>query len=143
MNKVYTNDELKLQISSKKLIGANLHMNSKKYDINLTNPANYFVINNSVLGYYFLKWYMAETHNVVLQKNYSIFCIDNRIGMYTVVPGKKLLVYRNILKVVDDEAYVEGNEESDADVNSEENKAHKVKSEHTNDTCDIEVVGYE
>ena len=145
MNKVYTNDELKLQISNKKLIGANLHMNSKKYNINLTNPANYFVINNSVLGYYFLKWYMAETHNVVLQKDYSIFCIDNRIGMYTLVPGKKLLVYHNTLKVIDDEAYLEGNEESDADAdaNSKENKERKVKSEHLNDICDIEVVGYE
>ena len=147
MNKVYTNHELKLQISNNKLIGANLHMNSKKYDINLTNPANYFVINNSILGYYFLKWYMAETHNVVLQKNYSIFCIDNRIGMYTLVPGKKLLVYRNTLKVIDDEAYVEAyvevNEESDADTNSEENKEQKIKSEHLNDICDIEVVGYE
>jgi hypothetical protein len=31
--KIYTNDELMSHVSKRKLIGANLHMNSKKYDI--------------------------------------------------------------------------------------------------------------
>jgi hypothetical protein len=64
--------------------------------------------------------------------------------MYTLVPGKKLLVYHNTLKVIDDEAYLEGNEESDADADADAiSKERKVKSEHLNDICDIEVVGYE
>jgi hypothetical protein len=149
LKKVYTNDELKLQISKRKLIGANLHMNSKKYSINLNTPSNYFIVHNSILGYYFLKWYMAETHDVVLQKNYSIFCIDNCIGMYTLVPGKKLLVCRDSLKVVDDEAYTEDNTDTDTDTDSgsaagtDTEQIDEMNNAQSNDICDIEVVEYD
>ena len=148
LKKMYTNDELKLQVSKRKLIGANLHMNSKKYNIDLNNPTNYFIVHNSVLGYYFLKWYMAETFDVVLQKNYSIFCIDNCIGMYTVIPGKKLLVCRESLKLVDDEAYREDDSDDDNDNDNDNDSDDKtdtdqegeIDNEESTDICDIEVV---
>lgn len=147
LKKVYTNDELKSQVSKRKLIGANLHMNSKKYSINLNTPSNYFIVHNSILGYYFLKWYMAETHDVVLQKNYSIFCIDNCIGMYTLLPGKKLLVCRDSLKIVDDEAYTEDDTDADTDGGSaagtDAEQKDEINTEQSNDICDIEVVEYD
>lgn len=143
LKKVYTNDELKSQVSKRKLIGANLHMNSKKYIINLNTPSNYFIIYNSILGYYFLKWYMAETYDVVLQKNYSIFCIDNCIGMYTLVPGKKLLVCRDSLKVVDDEAYRDDDSDSDTATGTDAEQGDEMNNAQSNDICDIEVVEYD
>ena len=146
LKKVYTNDELMSHVSKRKLIGANLHMNSKKYNIDLNNPVNYFIVHNSILGYYFLKWYMDETYDVVLQKNYSIFCIDNCVGMYTIVPGKKLLVYRESLKLVDDEAYREDDSDDDNDNDNDNHdksdidREDEIDNEESTDICDIEVV---
>ena len=148
LKKVYTNDEMKSQVSKRKLIGANLHMNSKKYVINLTTPINYFTVDNSVLGYHFLKWYMAENHDIILNKKYSVLCIDNCIGMYELVPGKKLLVSRDSLKVVDDDEYSGEDSDSeetgdDAEQDNAEQTEHTEqaeKSDQSNDTCDIEVV---
>jgi hypothetical protein len=153
LKKVYTNDELKSQVSKRKLIGANLHMNSKKYVINLTTPINYFTVDNSVLGYHFLKWFMAENHDVILNKNYSVLCIDNCIGMYELVPGKKLLVSRESLKVVDDDEYSGEDSDSDSEESNEDveqdkaeneeqsqNEEQAEKSDQSTDACDIEVV---
>ena len=156
LKKVYTNDELKSQVSKRKLIGANLHMNSKKYVINLTTPINYFIADNSVLGYHFLKWFMAENHDVILNKKYSVLCIDNCIGMYELVPGKKLLVSRDSLKVVDDDEYSGEDSDSeetgdDAEQDNTENteqteqteeqaEEQAEKSDQSTDACDIEVV---
>jgi len=153
LKKVYTNDEIKSQVSKRKLIGANLHMNSKKYVINLTTPINYFISDNSVLGYHFLKWYMAENYDVVLHKKYSVLCIDNCIGMYELVPGKKLLISRDSLKVVDDDEYSGEDSDSDGEESNEDDEQDKAehtehtehteqaeKSDQSNDTCDIEVV---
>lgn len=153
LKKVYTNDELKSQVSKRKLIGANLHMNSKKYVINLTTPINYFIADNSVLGYHFLKWFMAENHDIILNKKYSVLCIDNCIGMYELVPGKKLLVSRDSLKVVDDDEYsVEDSDseesgddaEQDNTENTEQTEEHAEEqaenSDQSTDACDIEVV---
>ncbi len=153
LKKVYTNDELKSQVSKSKLIGANLHMNSKKYVINLTTPINYFIADNSVLGYHFLKWFMAENHDVILNKKYSVLCIDNCIGMYELVPGKKLLVSRDSLKVVDDDEYSGEDSDSDGEESNEDDEQDKAeneeqsqneeqseKSDQSTDACDIEVV---
>ena len=153
LKKVYTNDELKSQVSKSKLIGANLHMNSKKYVINLTTPINYFIADNSVLGYHFLKWFMAENHDIILNKKYSVLCIDNCIGMYELVPGKKLLVSRDSLKVVDDDEYSGEDSDSDGEESNEDDEQDKAenkeqsqneeqveKSDQSTDTCDIEVV---
>ena len=145
LKKVYTNDELKSQVSKRKLIGANLHMNSKKYPINLTTPINYFIVDNSILGYHFLKWYMAENYDIILDKKYSIFCIDNCIGMYEIVPGKKIIVYSDSLKVVEDDEYSAEDSDSaksgdDTEQDKAENEEQDEKSDQANDTYDIEVV---
>jgi hypothetical protein len=128
-------------------------MNSKKYVINLTTPINYFIADNSVLGYHFLKWFMAENHDVILNKKYSVLCIDNCIGMYELVPGKKLLVSRDSLKVVDDDEYSGEDSDSDGEESNEDDEQDKAeneeqsqneeqseKSDQSTDACDIEVV---
>jgi hypothetical protein len=89
---------------------------------------------------------MAETYDVVLQKNYSIFCIDNCVGMYTVVPGKKIIVCRESLKVVDDEAYREDDSDddnendNDSDNKTDTDQEDEIDNEESTDICDIEVV---
>jgi hypothetical protein len=144
--KVYTISELKTHMSTRKLIGANLHMDSKKYSINLNTPVNYLVNENSLLGFHFLKWYMAGTYNVVLHNNYSVFCIDNSIGMYELRPGKQLLVYKDYLKLVDDDTYTDVSSEAstDADANTANTSKNLDESnKRMNDICDIEVLGYD
>ena len=135
---VFTNEELLSQVSKRKLVGANIHMDSKKYSIDLINPMNYFIVDNSVLGYWFLKWYMAEKHDVILEKKYSVFCIDNCIGMYELGPGKKLQIYKDTFKVEDDKSYIPYDSDEE-----KENNDQTVKSEHSTDNCDIEVVEYD
>ena len=141
--KVYTISELKTHMSTRKLIGANLHMDSKKYSINLNTPVNYLVNENSLLGFHFLKWYMAGTYNVVLHNNYSVFCIDNSIGMYELRPGKQLLVYKDYLKLVDDDTYTDVSSEASADADSNTSKNVDESNKRMNDICDIEVLGYD
>ena len=154
--KVFTNEELKTQLSKRKLIGINLHMNSKKYSINLTTPVNYFTVENSILGYHFLKWYMAQTYDVMLDNKYTVLCIDNFVGMYKIKPGKKLVIYSDSLKVVDDDEYsvedtddnddeqdnIENHEQVDSNKQDElaEQSEQAKKSDQLNDACDIEVV---
>jgi hypothetical protein len=162
--KVFTNEELKTQLSKRKLIAINLHMNSKKYSINLTTPVNYFTVENSILGYHFLKWYMAQTYDVILDNKYTVLCIDNFVGMYKIKPGKKLVIYSDSLKVVDDDEYsvedaddnddeehVESNnhdeedeeDEEDEDDEQDEQGEQAKKSDQLNDACDVEVVDCE
>jgi len=166
--KVFTNEELKTQLSKRKLIAINLHMNSKKYSINLTTPVNYFTVENSILSYHFLKWYMAQTYDVMLDNKYTVLCIDNFVGMYKIKPGKKLVIYSDSLKVVDDDEYsaensddndddeqhVESNNHDEDDQDDEEDQEDEQgvegepdeeakKSDQLNDACDVEVVDCE
>ena len=159
--KVFTNEELKTQLSKRKLIAINIHMNSNKYSINLTTPVNYFTVENSILGYHFLKWYMAQTYDVILDNKYTVLCIDNFVGMYKIKPGKKLVIYSDSLKVVDDDEYsVEDADDNDDEEHVESNNHHEEdedneqdeqdeqdeqakKSDQLNDACDIEVVDCE
>ena len=94
---------------------------------------------------------MAENHDIILNKKYSVLCIDNCIGMYELVPGKKLLVSRDSLKVVDDDEYsVEDSDSEETGDDAEQDNAEQTehtehteqaeKSDQSNDTCDIEVV---
>ena len=129
--KVFTTEELKTQLSKRKLIAINLHMNSKKYSINLTTPVNYFTVENSILGYHFLKWYMAQTYDVMLDNKYTVLCIDNFVGMYKIKPGKKLVIYSDSLKVVDDDEYSEDNDNDDDDDDNDDDN-----DDHDNDNND-------
>ena len=62
--------------STRKFIGISLKTNNQKYNINLTSPSNYYLSDNSILNYSFLKWYMMKHHGVKLSHDYIISCID-------------------------------------------------------------------
>jgi len=76
----------------------------------LTSPCNYYVEDNSILNYSFLKWYMMKHYYVKLSRKYLISCIVFYVEMYRINPGKKILVNKNKFEVVDDETF-----DSDAD----------------------------
>ena len=98
--------------STRKFIGISLKTNNQKYNINLTSPSNYYLSDNSILNYSFMKWYMMKHHNIKLSREYLISCIDNHVEMYRIHPGKKIIVYKNKFQLVDDETF---NSDSDSD----------------------------
>jgi len=149
--------------SSRKFIGISLKTNNQKYNINLTTPNNYYVSDNSILNYSFMKWYMLEHYNVKLSQDYVISCIDNYVEMYKINPGKKIFVHKNRLEVVDDETFInedidndecdEDESEVDSETDTEDKAEHENKNEcqsihledsqNSHEMCDIEILDYD
>jgi hypothetical protein len=152
----YTYENLKNMLSTRRFIGIHLKTDDKDYLINISSPINYYIVDNTILDYSFLKMYMLNRYNVILGKTYKLSCIDNFIEMYSVEQGKKFLVKKKSFKLVDDETYRNGSEtdsESDSEESgsgsgsdSESESESKLRSElesssfHQNDDIDIEIV---
>jgi hypothetical protein len=101
----YTYEDMKGMLSKRRFIGIHLNMDEKNYIINLTTPVNYYLVNNTILDYSFLKMYLFNRYNVILGNTYKLSCIDNFIEMYTIEQGKKFYVKMNTFSIVDDETY--------------------------------------
>jgi hypothetical protein len=130
--KNYTYEEMKNMVSKRRFIGIHLNTENKDYIINLTNPVNYYLVNNTILDYSFLKMYLFNRYNVTLGNTYKLSCIDNFIEMYTVEQGKKFFVKENTFKLVDDETY---KFDEDEDEDEDEDDDAPIVSEHEeNDT---------
>jgi hypothetical protein len=106
--------------STRKFIGISLKTNNQKYNINLTSPSNYYLSDNSILNYSFLKWYMMKHHGVKLSHDYVISGIDNYVEMYRINPGKKIIVHKNKFQIVDDETF-NGDNDNDNDADTHAN----------------------
>lgn len=117
--------------STRKFIGISLKTNNQKYNINLTSPSNYYLSDNSILNYSFMKWYMMKHHNVKLSRDYLISCIDNHVEMYRIHPGKKIIVYKNKFQLVDDETF---NSDNDTDTDKHTHTDANVDSDTDTDT---------
>ena len=138
----YTYDEIKNMVSKRRFIGIHLKTEDKDFIINLTNPVNYYLVNNTILDYSFLKMYLFNRYNFILGNTYKLSCIDNCIEMYTVEQGKKFFVKSDSFKVVDDETYKYRNESVSPIVSNEEEDATSA-SQETKDAlteADIEIV---
>lgn len=136
--------------SNRKFIGISLKQNGQKYNINLTTPNNYYVSDNSILNYSFMKWYMMKHYHVNLSNDYLISCIDNYVEMYKINPGKKIFIHKNQFKIVDDETFVKDDKDADADADAaadadiqdkgdtetdaETDAEHETNAEHETDT---------
>jgi len=149
-------------ISNRKFIGLSLKMNNQKYHINLTTPDNYYISDNSILNYSFLKWYMKKNYNVKLSHEYVISGIDNYVEMYKIHAGKKIIVHKNRFEVVDDESFINENSDtyndeavhSDSEIDAEIETSNKTSStknetsesihlEENHEICDIEILDYD
>ena len=137
----YEYEEIKNMVSKRRFIGIHLKTEEKDYIINLTSPVNYYLVNNTILDYSFLKMYLFNRYNVSLGNTYKLSCIDNFIEMYNIEQGKKFFVNNNTLKVVDDETY-----KVDDEPVSTEASEHEDTVKPTQDTgdalteADIEIV---
>jgi hypothetical protein len=130
--KNYTYEEMKNMVSKRRFIGIHLNTENKDYIINLTNPVNYYLVNNTILDYSFLKMYLFNRYNVTLGNTYKLSCIDNFIEMYTVEQGKKFFVKENTFKLVDDETYKFDEDEDEDD--DDDDDAPIVSEHEENDT---------
>ena len=117
--------------STRKFIGISLKINNQKYNINLTSPSNYYISDNSILNYSFMKWYMMKHYNVKLSRDYVISCIDNYVEMYRINPGKKIIVHKNNFQLVDDETF---NSDSDSDSDSDIDEHNDANVDVDSDT---------
>ena len=138
----YEYDEIKNMVSKRRFIGIHLKTEEKDFIINLTNPVNYYLVNNTILDYSFLKMYLFNRYNFILGNTYKLSCIDNFIEMYTVEQGKKFFIKSDSFKVVDDETYKEHDEIVSPIVSNEEENDTSA-SQETKDAlteADIEIV---
>jgi hypothetical protein len=119
--------------STRKFIGISLKTNNQKYNINLTSPSNYYLSDNSILNYSFLKWYMMKYHGVKLSRDYVISCIDNYVEMYRINPGKKIIVHKNKFQIVDDETF-NGDNDNDTDNDTDKDTHSNVDAGLGTDT---------
>jgi len=127
----YEYEEVKNMVSKRRFIGIHLKTEENDYVINLTNPVNYYLVNNTILDYSFLKMYLFNRYNVSLGNTYKLSCIDNFIEMYNIEQGKKFFVNNNMFKIVDDETY-----KVDDESVSTEASEHEDTVKPTQDTSD-------
>jgi len=141
--KNYTYEEMKNMLSKRRFIGIHLNTEEKDYIINLTSPVNYYLVNNTILDYSFLKMYLFNRYNVTLGNTYKLSCIDNFIEMYNIEQGKKFFVKKNTFKVIDDETYKVDEESVSPFVSEEQNNDTSKLRQDTGDAlteADIEFV---
>ena len=141
--KNYTYEELKNMVSKRRFIGIHLKTEEKDYVINLTNPVNYYLVNNTILDYSFLKMYLFNRYNVSLGNTYKLSCIDNFIEMYNIEQGKKFFIKKNAFKVVDDETYKDEDEDESVSTAASEHEDNEQSTQDTGDAlteADIEIV---
>jgi hypothetical protein len=139
--KNYTYEELKNMLSKRRFIGIHLKTEEKDYVINLSSPVNYYLVNNTILDYSFLKMYLFNRYNVSLGHTYKLSCIDNFIEMYNIEQGKKFLVKNNMFKVIDDETYNVDDESVSTEASEQEDTVQPTQD--TGDAlteADIEIV---
>jgi hypothetical protein len=137
MNEKYDVDMIKSKyFSTRKFIGLSLKTNEQKYVINLTSPNNYYVSDNCILNYSFLKWYMMKHYNVKLSCDYVVSGIDNYVEMYKINPGKKIFVHKNRFEIVDDETFVTDDEYIDnhEEGQNDNDNDNETETEHHNET---------
>ena len=137
----YTYDEIKNMVSNRRFIGIHLKTEEKDFLINLSNPVNYYLVNNTILDYSFLKMYLFSRYNFILGNTYKLSCIDNFIEMYTIEQGKKFYIKSNAFKVVDDETYkIHSESVSPIVSNEEENTSSPQETKDALTEADIEIV---
>lgn len=139
--KNYTYEELKNMLSKRRFIGIHLKTEEKDYVINLSSPVNYYLVNNTILDYSFLKMYLFNRYNVSLGHTYKLSCIDNFIEMYNIEQGKKFLVKNNMFKVIDDETYNVDDESVSTEASEQEDTVESTQDAGDALTeADIEIV---
>jgi hypothetical protein len=137
----YEYEEIKNMVSKRRFIGIHLKTEEKDYVINLSSPVNYYLVNNTILDYSFLKMYIFNRYNVSLGNTYKLSCIDNFIEMYNIEQGKKFFVKNNMFKVVDDETYKVDDESVSTEASEREDTVKPTQD--TSDAlteADIEIV---
>ena len=128
-------------VSKRRFIGIHLKTEENDYVINLTSPVNYYLVNNTILDYSFLKMYLFSRYNVSLGNTYKLSCIDNFIEMYTLEQGKKFFVKNNMFKVVDDETYKVDDESVSTEASEQEDTVESTQDASDALTeADIEIV---
>lgn len=145
MKQKYTYDQLKDLVSKRRFIGIHLKTDGKDYIINLSNPINYYIEDNTILDYSFLKMYLYKRYNVILGNSYTLSCIDNFIEMYSLEQGKKILITKNVFKIIDDETYKNTEDAaSSTDTNNDtgNNSTINIQPIEVINDADIEFVEY-
>lgn len=123
----YEYEEIKNMVSKRRFIGIHLKTEEKDYVINLSSPVNYYLVNNTILDYSFLKMYLFNRYNVSLGNTYKLSCIDNFIEMYNIEQGKKFFVKNNMFKVVDDETYKVDDESVSTEASEQEDTVESTQ----------------
>jgi len=145
MKQKYTYDQLKDLVSKRRFIGIHLKTDGKDYIINLSNPINYYIEDNTILDYSFLKMYLFKRYSIILGNSYTLSCIDNFIEMYSLEQGKKILITKNVFKIIDDETYKTTDDaasSTDTDNDTGHNPTISIQPFEIINDADIEFVEY-
>jgi len=71
-----------LVITSVLFLVVELVFNNTTYLINLSDPVNYYIENNLLLDYSFLKYYMNINYNISITKDYKLNIIDKKMNTH-------------------------------------------------------------
>ena len=143
MKQKYTCDQLKDSLSKRRFIGIHLKTEGRDYIINLTNPINYYIEDNTILDYSFLKMYLFKRYSIILGNSYTLSCIDNCIEMYSLEQGKKIFIKKNSFEIIDDETYkTREDTESSTSTTVGTEPTNNIQTSEIISDADIEIVEY-
>ena len=87
--------------TNKIFLSLKLVVDNKSYNLNLNNP-NFYILNNLLFDYEFIKWYSNNilNININLENNYYILILDNQVKEYKLNKFNSIIIKKNNYEII-------------------------------------------
>tara|TARA_Y200000002_G_C22629251_1_gene641713 strand:- start:546 stop:1013 length:468 start_codon:yes stop_codon:yes gene_type:complete len=88
-------NNLKDALSNCKFLAIEYKDSEASFDINLTDNHFFMINGNTILDYFFIKWYLKKFKNYEINNNYKINIIDENANISQLKNGNSISIYKN------------------------------------------------
>ena len=82
-------------LSNCKFLAIEYKDSEASFDINLTDNHFFMINGNTILDYFFIKWYLKKFKNYEINNNYKINIIDENANISQLKNGNSISIYKN------------------------------------------------
>ena len=88
-------NNLKDVLSNCKFLAIEYKDSEASFDINLTDNHFFMINGNTILDYFFIKWYLKKFKNYDINNNYKINIIDDNANISELKYGNSISIHKN------------------------------------------------